>query len=230
MPDLYKSPTFRCVLHQSASGHRHGRPLGANVSWIETPAADHGLYRIRMRAPGDPSARFPHSFVWIDPASGGVLAIIDARHADPNDILLNWIHPLHDSPVRGLAARWIAVFAGLEPTFLLVLPIGPGRHALALGARRAQIGRPYRPSITVVGKAPMTTAALLRQGRIGERGVLVALALLALALKVVAPDLLSFEAVEFVVLDAARQACSSRRSISAPIQNANPWASSLKDP
>lgn len=50
-----------------------------NVSWIETPATDHGLYRIRTRASVDPSARFPHSFVWIDPASGGVLAIIDAR-------------------------------------------------------------------------------------------------------------------------------------------------------
>lgn len=116
------TPERRISLDRAAATAMVALP-GAGIAWIETPASDHGLYRIRMQAPGDPSARFPHSFVRIDPASGKVLAITDARHAGPHDTLLNWIHPLHDGSFGGLATRWIAVVAGLAPTLLLVLGV-----------------------------------------------------------------------------------------------------------
>lgn len=93
---------------------------GARVAWIETPAASGGLYRLRMQVPGDPSFRFPHSFVWVDAASGRVRAIHDARAAGAGGTVNLWLHPLHDGSAGGLAGRLLALIAGLAPLALFV--------------------------------------------------------------------------------------------------------------
>ncbi|MCY1646629.1 PepSY domain-containing protein [Caulobacter sp. SL161] len=96
---------------------------GARIAWIETPTVDRGVYRLRLQAPGDPSRRFPHSFVWVEPASGEVLGVTDARRAGAHDILLNWIHPLHDASIGGLPARLLAIVVGLAPAVLFGLGV-----------------------------------------------------------------------------------------------------------
>ena len=50
----------------------------ARLAWIEVPAPGNGAYRLRFQQQGDPSRRFPHSFVWIDQHNGKVLASQDA--------------------------------------------------------------------------------------------------------------------------------------------------------
>lgn len=93
---------------------------GARIAWIETPPASGGAYRLRMQVPGDPSLRFPHSFVWVDGASGKVLAVQDARAAPSGTTVNNWVHPLHDGSAAGLTGRILAALAGLIPLALFV--------------------------------------------------------------------------------------------------------------
>jgi uncharacterized iron-regulated membrane protein len=70
--------------------------------------------------PGDPSARFPHSFVWVDGSSGRVLAVQDARRAGAGSTVNNWVHPLHEGSAGGLAGRIVAALCGLIPLLLFV--------------------------------------------------------------------------------------------------------------
>ena len=91
---------------------------GARLAWIETPPSAGGVYKLRMQAPGDPSFRFPHSFVWIDGASGKVVAIHDARTALAGNAVNNWVHPLHDGSALGLSGRILVAIAGVFPTAL----------------------------------------------------------------------------------------------------------------
>ncbi|OYX65417.1 MAG: hypothetical protein B7Y88_08405 [Sphingomonadales bacterium 32-64-17] len=93
---------------------------GARLAWIETPPASGGTYRLRMQAPGDPSFRFPHSFVWVDGATGAALAVQDSREGASGTTVNNWIHPLHDGSAGGLAGRILAVVAGLLPLCLFL--------------------------------------------------------------------------------------------------------------
>ena len=93
---------------------------GARLAWIETPPSSGGTYRLRMQVPGDPSFRFPHSFVWVDGATGEVLAVQDAREAASGTTVNNWVHPLHDGSAGGLAGRVLITVTGLVPLFLFV--------------------------------------------------------------------------------------------------------------
>lgn len=93
---------------------------GARVAWIETPPASGGLYRLRMQVPGDPSYRFPHSFVWVDAASGEVRAIHDARAMGTGNTINSWLHPLHDGSAGGLVGRILAAIVGVIPLALFV--------------------------------------------------------------------------------------------------------------
>lgn len=92
----------------------------ATPAWIETPAGADGVYRVRVRLPGDPSRRFPHSFVWIDQYSGAVLACYDARIASGNDTVMNWLHALHNGEALGLAGRVTVLASGVFPLCLFV--------------------------------------------------------------------------------------------------------------
>ena len=92
----------------------------ARIAWIETPSSRGGSYRLCMQVPGDPSPRFPHSFVWVDGATGRVMAVQDARDGAAGTTVNNWIHPLHDGSFGGLAGRMVAAFSGLLPLVLFV--------------------------------------------------------------------------------------------------------------
>ncbi|HMS19520.1 PepSY domain-containing protein [uncultured Sphingorhabdus sp.] len=96
---------------------RTALPAG-RIAWVEVPSGGDGAFRIRMQIPGDPSLRFPHSFVWIDQYDGRVLAIVDARRAGVSTTINNWLHPLHDGSAGGLALRILAAIAGLIPLIL----------------------------------------------------------------------------------------------------------------
>jgi uncharacterized iron-regulated membrane protein len=92
----------------------------ATVSWLETPDQDIPVYRVRLHQPGEPSLRFPQTFVWIDAHSGRVLAIRDARDRSAADATLAWLHPLHNGEAFGTPGRWLAFAGGLLPLVLLV--------------------------------------------------------------------------------------------------------------
>lgn len=94
-------------------------PAG-RIAWMEIPGPGNGAFRIRLQMPGDPSQRFPHSFVWIDQYRGNVLAITDARKAGVSTSINNWLHPLHDGSAGGLMLRIIAALVGLFPLILFV--------------------------------------------------------------------------------------------------------------
>lgn len=92
----------------------------ARLAWIETPPARGGAFKLRLQPPGDPSYRFPHSFVWVDGTSGKVIAIEDARKGAAGTVVNNWVHPLHDGSAGGLVGRMIVVLAGLCPLILFL--------------------------------------------------------------------------------------------------------------
>lgn len=90
----------------------------AQMVWIEVPPIGQGNYKFRMKTAHDPSMRFPHSYVFVDPVHGRVVAVQDADKAGPTTTINNWLHCLHDASVLGLFTRWLAVAMGLVPAFL----------------------------------------------------------------------------------------------------------------
>jgi uncharacterized iron-regulated membrane protein len=92
----------------------------AAIRWIETPDTGEGVFRLRLQQPGEPSRRFPQTYVWIDATSGQVLARRDAREQSVSDTVLAWLHPLHNGEAFGLTGRWLVFIAGWIPLLLLV--------------------------------------------------------------------------------------------------------------
>ena len=96
----------------------------ARLAWIETPGmaknGGSGVYRFRVQVPGDPSRRFPHSYIFVDPRSAMVLAVHDIRRGNAASAVNDWLHPLHDASIGGLATRLLAVATGLAPLLLFV--------------------------------------------------------------------------------------------------------------
>lgn len=101
-----------------AAGHR-ALP-DARLAWIEVPPPGPGVIRLRVQVPGDPSRRFPHSYIQVDQYSSAVLAVFDARRHGLSTQVNNWLHPLHDASVGGLATRLLAFVVGLLPALLFV--------------------------------------------------------------------------------------------------------------
>lgn len=92
----------------------------AQLAWIEIPSRGSGVIKLRVQVPGDPSRRFPHSYVYIDQYSGAVLGILDARQGSASTTINNWLHPLHDGSVGGIATRILTVLVGLVPAVLFI--------------------------------------------------------------------------------------------------------------
>lgn len=104
---------------QAVQAAQSALPRG-RIAWVEVPGPGEGAFRIRMQQPGDPSDRFPHSFVWIDQHEGRVLAVSDTRLANASGVINYWIHALHDGSFGGLATRILTALAGLIPLILFV--------------------------------------------------------------------------------------------------------------
>lgn len=104
---------------EAISAARNALPQ-ARIAWIETPTATGGAYKLRMQVPGDPSFRFPHSFVWVDGTTGQVLAVQDARKASAGTVVNNWLHSLHDGSAAGIWGRSLIALSGLLPLVLFV--------------------------------------------------------------------------------------------------------------
>ncbi len=122
MPHVHSASTPSVQPVSVAQIVRAGRAAlpQARLAWIETPPEQGGHFRLRMQVPGDPSFRFPHSYVWVDSGSGKVVAIHDARQAQAGSTVNNWLHPLHEGSAGGLAGRLLVALCGLLPTVLFV--------------------------------------------------------------------------------------------------------------
>ena len=120
-----------------ASARRHF-PDG-ELRWVETPGAQGRPISLRFHRAGEPGRRFARNQVWIDPGSGGVLAIRDTRQDSAGERFLDWMHPLHNGEAFGLAGRLLAFAGGLLPTLLLVTGWLRWRHKCA--ARRLSAAR-----------------------------------------------------------------------------------------
>ncbi len=92
----------------------------ARIAWIEVPGPGNAAFRFRLQTPADPSRRFPHSYVWIDQYSGQVLKVADLRSGTAGDVVLAWLHPIHDGSVGGRLTQILAVLSGLAPLLLFV--------------------------------------------------------------------------------------------------------------
>ncbi|MEQ5805979.1 PepSY domain-containing protein [Alteromonas sp. NFXS44] len=94
-------------------------------AWIETPDAggSRAHYRIRLQVSGDPSRRFPHSYVYIDGVSGKVLEVFDYQIQGATNTIMNWLHPLHDGTYFTLAGRILWLLTGMLTLGLFVLGI-----------------------------------------------------------------------------------------------------------
>ncbi|NHC07486.1 PepSY-associated TM helix domain-containing protein [Azonexus fungiphilus] len=111
----------------------------AEPRWLETPGRGHAAWRVQLRQPGEPNRRFPRTHVWIDPATGAILAIRDPLRQGAGDTLLAWLHPLHNGEAFGLAGRLVVCLSGLLPLLALVTGFLRWRHkreARATSARR----------------------------------------------------------------------------------------------
>jgi uncharacterized iron-regulated membrane protein len=90
----------------------------AQLRWIETPDGPNGAFRITLYQAGEPSYRFPQTYVWVDQYSAHVIALRDPRDARAGDMVLDWRHGLHNGEAFGLAGRVVAAVSGLVPLFL----------------------------------------------------------------------------------------------------------------
>lgn len=101
-----------------ASAHR--AVPEARLVWIEIPGDVATPVRLRVQVPGDPSTRFPRSYIHVDRRSGVVVAFVDYRKSGASNAVNTWLHPLHDGSIGGLPVRILVFLAGLVPPALFV--------------------------------------------------------------------------------------------------------------
>ncbi len=111
----------------------HGALPQARLAWMEVPGAalasangagqallQRRAFMVRVQQPSDPSRRFPHSYVWVHPMTGEVIAVHDRERLGPAHSINNWLHPLHDASIGGLPLRLLVALIGLAPAALWV--------------------------------------------------------------------------------------------------------------
>ncbi len=118
IPEGRPATTDRLSLDSAVAAARRRFP-GAAVIWIHTPADDAGPYRLTLRQPFEPSPRFPHTEIWLDQHSGEELATRDPRDDRAGDIIVNWLHSLHNAEAFGAAGQALLVVIGFTPGALL---------------------------------------------------------------------------------------------------------------
>ncbi|MCK9397426.1 MAG: PepSY domain-containing protein [Methylobacter sp.] len=132
----YLSPLYQATANQSpyqpgysrisldqAAAIATARYPEAILRWIETPDGQDGCYRIMLYQQGEPSFRFPKTTVWIDQYSGAVLSTRNPRQEQSGDTFINWLHPLHNGEIAGMAGRLLVFVSGFIPAILYVTGI-----------------------------------------------------------------------------------------------------------
>lgn len=85
----------------------------AEIRWIYSPDSESDYYQVRMYQANEPGRRFPKTILWINPYSGQVKHIKNPESFSGGDILLAWLHPLHNGEAFGTIGRLLAVLSGL---------------------------------------------------------------------------------------------------------------------
>jgi len=135
----------RINVAQALATAQSAMPQG-RIVWFEMPGAGPGVFFTRVRQPGDPSRRFPQSYVYVDPVSGELLGSHDRAGLGTSDKVNNWLHPLHDGSSGGLWLRIPLVFVGLAPLALFVTGLMRWR---LLRRSRATPARTKRPPLQI---------------------------------------------------------------------------------
>ena len=110
----------------------------AELRWIQSPVSASDVYFLRIKQPGEPSDRFPKTYVWIDQFSAEVICFKDPLKASSADVFFDWLHPLHNGEAFGFIGRVVIFFAGMIPLFLFVTGICRWRQKVR--SRAALIG------------------------------------------------------------------------------------------
>lgn len=103
---------WRLTLDEALSVARARLP-GAVPRWVDTPDGPLGTFRFRMQQAGEPSDRFPRTFVWVDAWRPQVLAAHEAAGRSGGEAVLAWLHPLHNGEAFGAGGRALVAVAGL---------------------------------------------------------------------------------------------------------------------
>ncbi len=103
---------------------------GSQVRWIEAPSTAEGVYVVRLKQAGEPSDRFPKTYVRVDQFSSQVLSVRDALKVSAGDVFFDWLHPLHNGEALGLWGRWLVFILGLVPGFLWCTGLIRWRHKI----------------------------------------------------------------------------------------------------
>ncbi|WP_394654167.1 PepSY-associated TM helix domain-containing protein [uncultured Sphingomonas sp.] len=88
--------------------------------FVDVAGTSDAPIRVRVKFPGDPHARFPGSYVFVDRFSGRVLAVHDGRRGGIGTTISVWMRSVHDGSIGGLATRILAVLLGFVPLALFV--------------------------------------------------------------------------------------------------------------
>lgn len=93
---------------------------GADIRWVQVPNKETAPYAVRFWQPGEPSRRFPKSYIWLDQYDGRVLAVEHGPQDTATDRILTWLYPLHSGEAFGLAGRVVVGLLGFVPAILFV--------------------------------------------------------------------------------------------------------------
>ena len=83
---------------------------------IGLPAEPGQPWLLRKRAPGEVTRAFSHRQLWLDPATGAVLALTDPARYSAGQHFMEWQYPLHSGEAFGLTGRVLVSLAGLAGT------------------------------------------------------------------------------------------------------------------
>ena len=98
------------------------------MRWIYTPDDASDVFQVRMAQAQEPSQRFPKTMVWIDQYSGEVLFDRDATQDVAGDVVVQWLHPLHNGEAFGFLGRLLVLLSGIFPLVLFSTGLMRWRH------------------------------------------------------------------------------------------------------
>ena len=122
MPDPRSGPAngrTRLPVDEAIAAVRARLPQ-ADVRWVRMPTDEADPYTVRVWQPGEPSFRFPKSYVWLDQYDGSVLAVHHGPRGSASDRILDWLYPLHSGQAFGIGGRSVVALLGLVPAILFI--------------------------------------------------------------------------------------------------------------